>query len=327
MREVAQKKKDTVASLVSAFVDNPVVAIAKVDGIPAPQIQMMRKKLRGKVDLIVSKNRFISIALKEASAKRKDIDKLAEVVDGQTAIATTSINPFRLFKEMESTKTSAPAKGGEIAPSDIVVKPGDTPFKPGPIVADLQKAGVPAAIEGGRVVIKVEKVLVKGGERIPKDVANALTRLEIYPMTVGLDLRGAYEDGLFYDRSVLEIDEEAYLNDVKKAATQSMNLALFIAYPSSTTIPLLLVKAKTEAMNLAMNANIPTKETVKLLIQKASAQAASLASRVPEAPKESPEETQPGEPGEEKKSEEEKEEDEAKEKPEEEKKEADSGDS
>ncbi len=331
MREVAQKKKDTVASLVSALVENPVIAITRVDGIPAPQIQMMRKKLRGKVDLVVSKNRLINIALKEASAKRKGIDKLAEVVDGQTAIATASINPFKLFKEMESTKTSAPAKGGEMAPSDIIVKAGDTPFKPGPIVADLQKAGIPVAIEGGKVVIKVEKVLVKEGEKISKDVANALTRLEIFPLEVGLDVRGAYEDGLFYDRSVLAIDEEAYLTDLHKAATQSLNLAVFMAYPSSKTIPLLLIKANTEAMNLAMNANIPTEKTIKLLIQKANAQAASLASNVPEAPEEEPEEEEPKEPEEKKKPEEKKEEDQGEQKEEEVKekendKEADSGD-
>ncbi|UCD91736.1 MAG: 50S ribosomal protein L10 [Methanobacteriota archaeon] len=309
MREVAEKKKETVTSLVNALVENPVVAITRVDGIPAPQIQMMRKKLRGKVDLVVSKNRLINIALKEASSKRKDIDKLAEVIDGQTAIATADINPFRLFKEMEATKTSAPAKGGEIAPSDIIVRPGDTPFKPGPIVADLQKAGIPAVIEGGKVVIKVEKTLVKEGEKISKDVANALTRLEILPLEVGLDVRGAYEDGLFYDRSVLAIDEDAYLTDLQMAATQSMNLAIFIAYPSSETIPFLLTKANTDAMNLAINANIPTDKTIKILIQKANAQAASLASRVPEAPREESQEKEAEETEKEKESEETKEED------------------
>jgi large subunit ribosomal protein L10 len=283
MREVAQSKKDAVASLVDAFVNNPVVGIARIDGIPAPQMQMMRRKLRGKVGLVVSKNRLINIALKEASAKRKDIEKLAKVIEGQTAIVTADINPFRLFKEMESTKTKAPAKGGEAAPYDILVRAGDTPFKPGPIVGDLQKAGLPAAIEGGKVVIKSDRVLVKTGERIPKDVANVLTRLEIYPLTVGLDLRGAYEDGLVYDRSLLEIDEEAILQDVRNAAQHSLNLAVYLAYPTSQTIPILVSKAHSNALNLAINANVPTSETIKFFIEKATAQMLSLASRVPEA--------------------------------------------
>ncbi|MFQ6061338.1 MAG: 50S ribosomal protein L10, partial [Thermoplasmata archaeon] len=119
MRRVAQKKKDTVKTLVDAFLNKPVIGIARIDGIPAPQMQLMRRRLRGKVDLVVTKNRLIDIALKEASEKRRDIDKLAEVIEGQTAIVTAKMNPFKLFKEMESTKTRAPAKGGEIAPSDI----------------------------------------------------------------------------------------------------------------------------------------------------------------------------------------------------------------
>lgn len=283
MREVSQKKKDMVANLVESFINSPVLAIARVDGIPAPQMQKMRAKLRGKVDLMVGKNRLINMALLEASEKKKELNRLSEVIDGQTAIVTTDINPFRLFKELESTKTSAPAKGGEIAPADIVVRAGDTPFKPGPIVGDLQKAGIPAAIEGGKVVIKKDRVLVQEGEKISKETANALTRLEIFPLTVGLDLRGAHEDGLFYERDSLAIDEEEYQRNLMEAAQESLNLAVFIAYPNSVTIPILLAKASREALNLAINAEFPTKETVEFLLQKANAEMLALASNVPDA--------------------------------------------
>jgi large subunit ribosomal protein L10 len=283
MREVPEKKKETVAGLVDAFVNSPVVGVARVDGIPAPQMQKMRARLRGQVGLVVSKNKLINMALQEASSKKKGIEKLGEVVNGQTAMVISDINPFRLFKELESTKTSAPAKGGEIAPNDILVRAGDTPFKPGPIVGDLQKAGIPAAIEGGKVVIKKDRVLVQEGDKISKDVANALTRLEIYPMTVGLDLKGAHEDGLFYERSSLAIDDEEYMRNIHEAASQSLNLAIFIAYPSSITIPILLSKASREALNLAINAKFPTEETVEFLLQKANAEMLSLASAVPDA--------------------------------------------
>ncbi len=283
MREVPEKKKEMVASLVDTFVNSPVVAIAKVDGIPAPQMQMMRAKLRGKVDLLVSKNRLINMALLEASQQKKGLERLTEVIDGQTAVVITDINPFKLFRELESTKTSAPAKGGEIAPANIVVRAGDTPFKPGPIVGDLQKAGIPAAIEGGKVVIKKDRVLVQEGEKISKDTANALTRLEIFPLTVGLDLRGAHEGGLFYERSGLAIDEQEYLGNLQDAAQRSLNLAVFIAYPSATTIPILLSKASREAFNLAINTEFPTKETIEFLLQKANAEMLSLAHNAPDA--------------------------------------------
>src|SRR5207245_2425322 len=85
----------------------------------------------------------------------------SETIEGQTAVVTADIDPFRLFKELEATKSRAPARGGEVAPEDLWVRAGETPFKPGPVVGELQKAGIPAAIERGKVVIRQDKLLVK----------------------------------------------------------------------------------------------------------------------------------------------------------------------
>ncbi len=94
-----------------------------------------------------------------------------------------------------------PGKAGDIAPEDIAVKAGETPFKPGPIVGELQKVGIPAGIEGGKIVIKKDKVLVEKGRRSPEELSKVLPQLEILPMTVGLDLRAAFEDGVLYGRT------------------------------------------------------------------------------------------------------------------------------
>ncbi len=48
---------------------------------------------------------------------------------------------------LEKTKTKMAARPGETAPEDIVVSKGPTGFRPGPIVGELQQAGIPAAIE------------------------------------------------------------------------------------------------------------------------------------------------------------------------------------
>ena len=57
------------------------------------------------------------------------------------------------------------AKAGETAPEDIVIEKGPTSFKPGPIVGELQQAGIPAAIEGGKVRIRETKTVVKERHR------------------------------------------------------------------------------------------------------------------------------------------------------------------
>ena len=156
----AQWKLKEVEELKKLISSHQVVGIVGIRGIPAPQMQEMRARLRGKAILRVSKNSLIERALENGTSKLK------EFIEGETGIIVSNMNPFKLYKEIEKMRMKAPAKGGEIAPEDIVVKKGDTPFKPGPIVGELQKAGIPAAIREGKVVIEKDVVLVKKGERI-----------------------------------------------------------------------------------------------------------------------------------------------------------------
>lgn len=288
MAHVSPGKKELVEKLVEEFNRSQVVGIVNIHGIPAAQFQKMRRKLRDKVNLRVTKSNLLAIALEQASEKKKGLEKLKDVIEGQTAVVTANVNPFKLFKEMEATKTKAPAKGGDIAPDDIWIREGETPFKPGPIVGDLQKAGIPAAIEKGKVVVKKDKLLVPKGERIPKLVASSLTRLEIFPMTVGLDLRGVYEAGMVFSRDVLAVDEVKLMADIQLAGLRAFNLSVNIVYPTKATIEPMLGKAHTDALNLAVNAGIMTKESVPYILAKAKSEALALAALVSETTSEKP---------------------------------------
>jgi large subunit ribosomal protein L10 len=283
MAHVAGWKKDAVTDLAKQISKSKVVGIINVHGVPAPAFQTMRTNLRGKAEITMLKNTLLKIALQQAGKDKKGLDMLAASVDGQCAVVTSELNPFRLFKQLDSTKTKMPARGGEVAPDDIEIKAGETPFKPGPVVGELQKAGLPAAIEQGKVVIKKDKLLVKKGDKIPRDVALVLSKLEIYPLTVGLDLSAVFEDGMIYKKDVLAVDDAMVLSQVKFAAAGAMNLAIFISYPTKQSIRPMLANAHYKALNFAVNTNIANKVTIKLMLAKANAQMLSLASKVPAA--------------------------------------------
>lgn len=285
MTHVPKWKESRVENLADMLVSNPVIGIIDIGGIPASQLQQIRAGLPVGSRLVVTKNTLMRLALKRASKKSQNIDKLSDSLDGQRGIIAADMNPFKLFRAMEATKTKAPAKGGEEAPEDIIIKEGDTPFKPGPIVGELQKAGFPAAIERGKVVIKKDKILVKQGDRIPRDVAKLLTRLEIYPITVGLSLLASFEDGTIYLRDVLDVDVDQYMRDLDLAYCQAFNLAMFTGYPTEQTMVPMLTKAHRNALNLALNTGYPTSETVMMLLSKAHGQALSLASQLPDLDK------------------------------------------
>lgn len=277
MAHVASWKKDLVKQLVEGLVKYPVVAVVDMHGIPGPQIQSMRAGLRDHASLRMTKNNLILLALDEASKQKPGIEALKEHVHGQCALIATDLNPFKLFKQLEATKTAAPAKPGQHAPYDIVVPKGPTPFGPGPIIGELQKIGLPASIDSGKIVIKKETTLVKEGHAIPADVAGMLPKLNILPMIVGMDLRAAFEEDTLYGKNVLDIPENYYSDMFATAAFNARALSMAIAFPTKETISALIAKAFREALGLSVSAAIPTRENIDILLAKADAQMLALA--------------------------------------------------
>ena len=279
MAHVATWKKEMVSEIVQDMVDNPVVAIVDLHGIPGQQIQEMRAGLRAHVKLKMTKNNLMLLALDEAAKQKPGLEALKEYVHGQCAIVSTDMNPFKLYKKLEATMTPAAAKPGELAPMDIIVPKGPTPFGPGPIIGELQKIGLPAAIEAGKIVVKKDATLVKQGQPIPADVAAMLPKLEILPMIVGMDLRSVYENGTIYGRSVLDIPEDYYLKMFATAAFNARALGVHIAFPTKDTIVPLIQKAFRDSLGLSIEAAIPTKENIERLLAKADMQMLAIASK------------------------------------------------
>ena len=277
MAHVAAWKKDLVNELVQDMVQAPVVAVVDMAGIPGQQIQSMRAGLRADAKLKMTKNNLMLLAIDEAAKEKPGLEALKDAIHGQCAIVTTEVGPFKLFKKLEATMTAAPAKEGQLAPFDIVVPKGPTPFGPGPIIGELQKIGLPAAIEAGKIVIKKDTPLVKAGEPISGPIAAMLPKLEILPMIVGLDLRVAYEDGVVYSKSVLDIPEDYYSTMFATAAQNALALGVSIAFPTEETIVPLIAKAFRETLGLSIAAAIPTKENIDMLLAKADAQMLSVA--------------------------------------------------
>jgi len=278
MPHVAEWKKDEVASLKKLIESHEVVGMANLSDIPAPQLQKMRRTLKDSATLKMSRKTLMSLALN--SCDKENIATLEEHMDGQPALIFTNMNPFKLYKILEGSKTAAPAKAGSIAPEDIVVPKGDTSFKPGPILGELQKIGIAAKIEKGKIVITSDKKIVAAGETIPKDVASILTRLDIFPLEVGIDLRAAYEYQTVYTSDLLTIDEEQTLADIQQAFTQALNLSVNAVIFNKESTPMLIQKAAAQSLSLALNAEILTSKTTDLLIAKAYAQMLSVASEV-----------------------------------------------
>jgi large subunit ribosomal protein L10 len=273
---VAEWKFDEVKQLADLITKNKVIGIVELGGIPAPQMQQMRKSLHGVATIRSAKNNLLNLALDEAEKQIKGISSLKELVNGQAAIIATDMNPFKLFAKIKESRTNAPAKGGEKLSHDIEIKAGDTPFKPGPIVGELQKAGIPAAIQEGKVIIKTDKVIVPAGEKIKPDVAQMLTRLEIFPIEIGMGLNGVFENGTVFKPEVLDINIDEFIGKMSQASGNAFILALEVGWTNKQTIRPLIMKAYNNAVIVAIEKGIVNTETIKNLISKANSQMLAL---------------------------------------------------
>ena len=266
-----------VATLQKMVLGHPVTALVAIRGVPAAALQKMRRDLLARGHpLVVAPNAAIRHALEEAAKERPALRPLLDYVTDQTAIIAADGNPFSLYQELVQTRSPTPARRGAIAPNDIVVPGGDTPFKPGPIVAELQHAGFPAVIEKGKVVLKRDATVVKAGEVISAEKANLLTRLSIFPLEVGLDLRAAVERDTFYAPSVLAVDLGQRRTDLVRAYRRALALAVEVGYFTPQTIPILLSRAYRAAIAVAVESAYPTAKSLPEILARAFREAKAL---------------------------------------------------
>jgi large subunit ribosomal protein L10 len=276
---IPQWKKDEIENIKELIQSHKVFGMVRIEGILATKIQKIRRDLKDVAVLKVSRNTLTERALNQLG---ESIPEMTRYLDNQTALIFTNESPFKLYKLLEQTKTPSPIKAGAIAPEDIIVQKGPTSFPPGPILGELQSAGIPASIDAGKVAVKETKVVCKAGEAVPQKLATMLSKLEIYPLIVGLDLRAAYDDGTIYEPELLAVDESKYFSDIIRAAQNAFNLSVNTAYPTGATIGTLLAKAYAESKNLGVNAVILEPGVMDSLLAKAHVQMTSVASEAAE---------------------------------------------
>ena len=271
---VSTKKQET-AKEVGGFVEKyPVIGMLNMHKLPSRQLHSIKEKMKGKAKIRMVKKKLIQRVLKEA--KRKGVSNLEVYLKEQPAFLFSEANPFELARMLNAAKSKAAAKPGDVAPYDILIPAGPTSIPAGPAIGELQKAGLPAGVEGGKVAIKKDTVIVKAGQEIRKEVADVLSKLAIEPMEIGLDLLAVWDNGTIYEKSILFVPPEKYLEDLKAGFVGGLNLSVKINYYTPENIKIFLSKSHQEGLSLALKVGYLTKETVIPLLAKAQAEAEAL---------------------------------------------------
>lgn len=280
MAHVSKAKIETVSRLKGIIRDYPVIGLLDVENIPASTLREMRDKLRSHARIIMTKKRLMRIIFDDLKKDMEGIDALKEHFRGMPALILTKESPFRISQLLKKSRTPAYAKGGQIAPKDIMIPKGPTAYPPGPIISELGAIGLKTGVEAGKVAVKEDSIVARQGEPIKQKVADVLTRLDIKPMMIGLTITAAYDSGIVYSQDILEVDETFYHDQLRSAAFESFAVALHTGIVTSETIQPMLMKAAREAYMLCIARTIYNKDTIGFLVALAQSHGSSLSGRV-----------------------------------------------
>jgi large subunit ribosomal protein L10 len=245
---VTTEKKKEVDEFAKLLVDYPIIGVINVETLPSRQLQAMRGKLRESVLLKMTKRRLLKLAVEKAKAQKPGIEKIMDYSGGMPVLLFTKENPFKLYKVVEKSKSKSPIKAGQKAPYDLIIPKGPTPFAPGPVISELANLKIKAGVEAGKIAIKEDALVLKEGDVCSGPLASMLLRLSIEPMEIGLDLVAMYENGMFYEKNVLSINDDKLKADITQAHTWALNLAVEAKVINKATVELMVMKAQREAL-------------------------------------------------------------------------------
>ncbi|NHI90593.1 MAG: 50S ribosomal protein L10 [Candidatus Thorarchaeota archaeon] len=284
-KTIPQWKQDMVEKLTETISESEMVGLVNVEGVGAKQLQGIRENLRGSAVIKMARNTLMIRALEKSN--KKGIKDLIQYVEGPVSFVFSDQDPFTMSKFLSENKTAAPAKGGQIAPKDIIVPAMNTGVAPGPFISELAGLKIPSRVKGGVIHITEDTVAVKAGSVISNAMALMLSRLGIEPMELQLKLIAAYSDGAVLTADSFEVDIESLFNQVIAGHQYAVNLSVNLGIPTEETMPLIIAKANMEARSLALYVGFFVPEMVEEFLSKANSEAyaliAAIAEKDPEA--------------------------------------------
>lgn len=272
-----QKEVKEIKELASKY---NTVAVVDLKSLPNKQLQIARKKLRGKIVFKLTKKSLVIKAFNDSG--KAHLKELSENLSGTPAIIFTDISAFELFRLLKQNRQYMAAKPGQIAPNDLWAKAGPTSFIPGPIISDLSKLGIKNKVEGGKIVFVNDTIIAKAGAVISDTAASILSKLGIEPIEVKVKMTLASEGSEIYKSDVMNVDSESIAAQLKLAIQDIFKLTIGLGIVTKENAQYLIGKAFREAKALATKSGIINEETASAVLSKIESEAQALKSMIKE---------------------------------------------
>jgi large subunit ribosomal protein L10 len=257
-----------------------VIALSKMTKVRSTQLMTIRKKFRNQIKIITIKNKVAQRAFEKILGDVKGLELLNKELEGQCALMFTNLSPFKLNLTFDKNKVFLPAKGGDLAPNEIVVPAGNTGINPGPVLSEFKEANVATKIDQGTIWVSKDTVVAKPGDVISQKLASLLSKLNVKPIEAGIAVNFAISEGLEFKEKDLKIVIEDYVNELTRSFQEALSLSVEASYFTKESMPIILIKANQQALSLSAESGYMSAETAGIVLTKANAVASSLASQL-----------------------------------------------
>src|SRR3989475_12018877 len=165
-RKVAEWKKVAVQDPQPLLEKYPVIAAADLTKVRSSQIHELRKRLRDRVTMLVTKNNLLRKSVELSDHEGSKLGEFVKDLQGSNILLFTDTNPFSLIILLEKSKVRVPAKAGDVATNEIMVPAGNTGLPPGPVISEFGEIKVQTRIEGGSIWVARDSVVARRGDLI-----------------------------------------------------------------------------------------------------------------------------------------------------------------
>lgn len=293
-----ERKQNYISQLISYTEEYSKILIVQADHVGSKQMQQIRIALRGKATVLMGKNTLIKRGLKMHVEKNPKLQVLFDVLKGNVGLIFTNEDLVDIKNIILENKVTAPARVGSISPVRVVVPAGNTGLEPTK-TSFFQALSIPTKITKGTVEIINDYELLTVGEKVGNSEATLLQMLNIKPFYYGLAIEWVYDDGAFFQASVLDLSDQVIEEKFRRGVSNVAALSLALGYPTEASIPHSIINSFKDLLAVAVNTEVEfeqAKEIKEYLkdpskFAVAAAPAAAAAPAEAAAVEESPEES------------------------------------
>lgn len=174
--------------------------------------------------------------------ERPHLNLVLKQLVGNVGMIFTNGDLSTVKAELDKQARGAPAKAGQIAPSDVTIQPGPTGMDPKQ-TSFFQALNILTKIVKAQIEIVNPVKVIKEGDKVNQSQAALLEKLKIRPFEYKMHVRKVMDNGKLYPASVLNIKTSDILAAFQTAGTNITATSLGCGYIVSSAAPHLILNA------------------------------------------------------------------------------------